>query len=41
MAVIILQEVQSGSSLAMNLQGRRWKPREQLFYVYWRILGLY
>ena len=41
MAVIILEEVQSDGSLAVNLQGRECKQREQLFCVYWIILGFH
>lgn len=38
MAMIRLEEDQSGSSLRTSLQGRDWKQREWLFYVYLIIL---
>lgn len=40
MAMIRLEEDQSGSSLRMSLQWGDWKQREWLFYVYLIILGL-
>lgn len=40
MVMIRLEKKQSGSSLRMNFQGRDWKQREWLFYVYLIMLGL-
>lgn len=40
MAMIRLEEEQSGSSLRTSLQGGDWKQREWLFYVYLITLGL-